>query len=189
MKVTGIILAGGKSSRMGTDKALLQINGHSFLHHCYNLLNEVCDEIIISSSNEAHELENTKRVTDIYPEKGPLGGLHATLSASKNDVNLCLSVDTPFVPVTFLKWMLSQQKDDKSFFIKEGGRFHPLIGIYQKSAAESIEIALKNNTLRTTELVQNLPHDWQHAEVYGAYNFGMLANINTQEEYEKALKR
>lgn len=189
MKVTGIILAGGKSSRMGTDKAMLQIDGYSFLQHCHNLLSEVCNEIIVSSPNEAHDLMNTKRVTDIYPEKGPLGGLHATLSASKNDVNLCLSVDTPFVTIAFLKWMLSQQKDAKSFFIKEGGRFHPLIGIYQKSAAESIEIALKNNALRTTELIQNLPHDWQHAEIYSEYNFGMLVNINTQEEYEKALMR
>lgn len=189
MKVTGIILAGGKSSRMGTDKAMLQINGHSFLQRCHNVLNELCDEIIISSSNPIHELNNTLRVADIYPEKGPLGGLHAALSASKNAINLCLSVDTPFVTLEFLKWMLDQQKDDKSFFIKEGGRFHPLIGVYQKSAAKSIEIALKNNSLRTTELIQKLPHDWQHAEVYDDYNFGILANINTQEEYEKALNQ
>ena len=189
MKVTGIILAGGKSSRMGTDKALLQINGHSFLQHCYNLLNGICDEIIVSSSNEAHELVNTTRVADTYPEKGPLGGLHASLSASSNDLNLCLSVDTPFVTIKFLRWILDQQKDDKSFFIKEGGRFHPLIGIYQKSAIKSIETALRNNSLRTTELIQKLPHDWQHAEIYSDYDFGMLANINTQEEYEKALNR
>jgi molybdopterin-guanine dinucleotide biosynthesis protein A len=189
MKITGIILAGGKSSRMGTDKALLQINGHSFLQHCHDVLIKLCDEIIISSSNQAHELNNTLRVADIYPEKGPLGGLHATLSASKNDINLCLSVDTPFVTVDFLRWMLNQQKDDKSFFIKEGGRFHPLIGVYHKSAVALTEVALKNNSLRTTELVKHLPHDWQHLEVYGDYNFGMLANINTQEEYEKALKR
>ena len=189
MKVTGIILAGGKSSRMGKDKALLQMNGQSFLQHCHNILNELCSEIIVSSKNEAHELVNTTRVADIYPEKGPLGGLHAALSASKNDINLCLSVDTPFVTLEFIKWMLSQKKDDKSFFIKEGGRYHPLIGIYQKSAVDSIEIALKNNSLRTTEVIQSLPHNWRHAEIYADYNFGILANINTQEEYEKALNQ
>jgi len=182
-------LAGGKSSRMGTDKALLQIDGNSFLQHCYNLLHKICDEIIISSSNEAHDLNKVKRVTDIYPEKGPLGGLHAALSASTNDINLCLSVDTPFVTIDFLQWMLDQQKADKSFFIKEGGRFHPLIGVYQKNAVESIENALKNNELRTIELIQKLPHNWQHAEFYSNYNFRMLVNINTQEQYEKALNQ
>lgn len=189
MKVTGIILAGGKSLRMGTDKAMLQINENSFLKHCHNVLSEMCDEIIISSANEKHELPNTKRVSDIYSDKGPLGGLHAGLSASKTDLNLCLSVDTPFVTVAFLQWMLNQQKADKSFFIKEAGRFHPLIGVYHKNAIDSIETALKNNQLRTSELIQNIPHDWQHAEIYDNYHFGILANINTQEEYEKALNR
>jgi len=189
MKVTGIILAGGKSSRMGTDKAMLQINEHSFLQHCYNVLNEMCDEIIISSANEKHELPNTKRVSDIYPDKGPLGGLHAAISASQNKINLCLSVDTPFVTTELLKWMLDRQNGDNSFFIKEAGRFHPLIGIYHKNTLDQIESAIKNNQLRTSELIQNLPHDWQHTEIYEHYHFGLLANINTQEEYEKALNR
>lgn len=189
MNVTGIILAGGKSSRMGTDKALLTLHGQSFLEHCFGELQPLCAEIIISSSYENHELPNSKRVNDIYSEKGPLGGLHSALSASKNDINLCLSVDTPFVTTQFLQWILDQQNEDKSFFIKEGGRYHPLIGVYQKSAINTIETALKTDSLRTTDTIKNLPHDWQHAEIYGDYHFGMLANINTQEEYEKALKK
>ena len=144
MKVTGIILAGGKSSRMGTDKALLTLNGQSFLEHCCEIMSALCSEIIISSSNKKHQFSEIRRVEDIYPEKGPLGGLHAALLASSSEINLCLSVDTPFVTVEFLQWMLDQQKSDKSFFIKEGGRYHPLIGVYHKNTVQPIENALKN---------------------------------------------
>lgn len=189
MGVTGIILAGGKSSRMGTDKALLTLNGKSFLEYCSEIVQPLCNEIIISSSNIKHQLPETKRVEDIYTEKGPLGGLHASLLVSTNDIHICLSVDTPFIQTAFFQWLLDQQKGTNSFFIKESGRYHPLIGVFHKNALVTIENALKNNQLRSSEVIESIEHNWQHAEIYPDYHFEMFTNINTQEEYNKALKK
>lgn len=184
MKTTGIILAGGKSSRMGKDKALLMHEGKSFLEHCAATLSSVCDEVLISTNHDYPDI-GLKMVYDIYENKGPIGGIYAGMQRAKYDNILCLSVDTPLVTSNFLKWMLAHQIGATSVFIKEEDKYHPLIAIYRKEDQIIILNQLNNNQLRMYSLIKELNHLSIDAEDYPRYNSTLLKNVNTPEEYKK----
>ena len=86
--ITGIVLAGGKSRRMSTDKALLLFKGKPFLSHVIEALMPMADEILIVSDNKKHEKFNFKRVSDTMIDAGPLSGLHAGLKHSNTELNI-----------------------------------------------------------------------------------------------------
>jgi molybdopterin-guanine dinucleotide biosynthesis protein A len=99
--VGGYVLAGGKSSRMGRDKALLELGGYSLAWHAVTKLQRVCADVQILSSNP--ELERfAPLVRDMHEGCGPLGGMEAALGHSWHEWNLFLPVDMPFLPSAFL---------------------------------------------------------------------------------------
>ena len=105
---TGIILAGGRSQRMGTDKGLLLLDGKSFVSHIYKALQPLFGEnCIIVSSNPDYDFLGCTRVEDIIPNKGPLGGIYTGLKYSKTKMNIVVSVDAPLVTTELLQWMLA----------------------------------------------------------------------------------
>ena len=100
--VIGYVLAGGRSSRMGQNKALLELGGQTLLGHAVRNLLEVCDSVRVLSS--CPDLTGyAPLVPDVHPECGPLGGLEAAMLDSGSDWNLFLPVDMPFMPSIFLK--------------------------------------------------------------------------------------
>ena len=105
-KWTGIILAGGLSSRMGTNKALLELNGSTVLNHMVKAIRPAVSRIVVAAgSNEALYSvwgdEGLECIQDVYPGKGPLAGLHAALSASRTDWNLVSACDMPLLQTSF----------------------------------------------------------------------------------------
>jgi molybdopterin-guanine dinucleotide biosynthesis protein A len=99
--IGGYVLAGGRSSRMGTDKALLQLAGKPLIAHALAKLRRICLDVYILSGNPAHA-SYAPLVTDLHPNCGPLGGIEAALTHSAHDWNLILPVDIPFLPTAFL---------------------------------------------------------------------------------------
>lgn len=100
--VIGYVLAGGRSSRMGRNKALLELGGHTLLDHAVRNLLQVCDSVrVLSSCPDLAEY--APLVPDVHPECGPLGGIEAAMLDSHADWNLFLPVDMPFMPSLFLK--------------------------------------------------------------------------------------
>ena len=110
--ITGIILAGGKSSRMGTDKALFVLNGSTFLDHIIRALEPLVDDILIISNDERHSTYNLKRVRDTIADAGPISGLHAGLTNSVTENNLVLSCDIPLIETSMLEVLLQNNEDD-----------------------------------------------------------------------------
>ena len=105
---TGIILAGGKSQRMGTDKGLLLLDGKPFVSYIYEALQPIVGEnCIIVSSNPDYDCLGCTRVEDIIPTKGPRGGISTGLKYSKTKMNIVISVDAPLVSTALLPWMFS----------------------------------------------------------------------------------
>ena len=184
MKTTGIILAGGKSSRMGRDKALLKYDGKSFLEHCADTLAPVCDEVLISANHSYPDI-GLKVVYDIYDNKGPIGGIYAGMQIAVHDNIICLSVDSPLVTSQFLQWMLDAQTGTKSLFVKENDLYHPLIAIYRKGDENALLNSIQNNELRMSSLIEKLNHTHINAEDFPDYHPSLLKNINTREEYNK----
>ena len=104
--VSGVILAGGLSSRMGKNKAELKFHGVTLLEHQISKLRSLGIEDIVISGYE-RPIVGTRFVPDKYPLKGPLGGIHSGLCAAKNGSCLVTSVDTPLVPEKLLRELVS----------------------------------------------------------------------------------
>jgi molybdenum cofactor guanylyltransferase len=106
-RVGGYVLAGGKSSRMGSDKALLELAGKPLVLHATTKLRRVCAEVSVLGGDAALE-RFAPLVRDLHPGCGPLGGIEAALGSSKYDWNLVLPVDVPFLPTFLLdSWLWS----------------------------------------------------------------------------------
>jgi molybdopterin-guanine dinucleotide biosynthesis protein A len=104
LPISGYVLAGGRSSRMGTDKALLQLDGRPLIAHAVAKLRRICAEVRILGANPALAAY-APLVPDLHPNCGPVGGIEAALAHTTHDWNLILAVDVPFMPAAILhRW-------------------------------------------------------------------------------------
>lgn len=132
--ITGIILAGGKSSRMGSDKGLIPFKGKPFMAHILEALKPMVSEIIIVSDNKDHDVFNEYRVEDIIKDSGPLAGLYTGLKHSKTDLNLVLSCDVPLITTSVLKSLIGAARPEFDIIqAKYRDETLPLIGLYRKN--------------------------------------------------------
>ena len=147
--ITGIILAGGKSSRMGTDKGFLKLNGKLFIEHIIEVLNPLVSEVIIVSNNLNYDKFEAKRVNDLIEDAGPLAGIYSGLSASKTEKNLVLSCDIPLINIEVLT-LLVEQTDEVSEIIQieSNGKTMPLIALYNKKCEKVFESLLNQGERR-----------------------------------------
>ncbi len=111
MRLTGIVLAGGKSSRMGTDKGLLDFRGKKLVQHPLDLLGPYCHEIFISTNNRDYSLFGFPLIKDTLRGKGPVAGLITALGASSGDWNLVVGCDMPFLQPEFIDLLISSAGD------------------------------------------------------------------------------
>jgi len=103
-QVSGFVLAGGKSTRMGQDKAGLQLNGRTLLEHALGALRSVCRDVAILGNHDLYG-QLAPVYDDLFPGCGPLGGIHAALTNSQTEYNLIIAVDTPFLVPAFLAYL------------------------------------------------------------------------------------
>lgn len=132
-KITGIILAGGKSSRMGTDKGLITLNGKLFMQHCIDALKPLVNETIIVSNNADYDVFGLNRFEDTIENAGPLAGVFTGLKHSKTDYNLVLSCDVPLINSKILNKLMSAIDERFEVIqIESLGKTMPLIALYKK---------------------------------------------------------
>ena len=145
-EVSAFVLAGGKSSRMGADKAFVELGGHRLLARALALAGAVASDVRIVGS--AQKFTGQGRVVeDEFPNCGPLGGIHAALRASQSELNLVLAVDLPFVEVGFLKYLLTEAEASKAVVTvpHTGGGWQPLCAVYRREFAAVAETALRQS--------------------------------------------
>ncbi|WP_034230224.1 molybdenum cofactor guanylyltransferase [Aquimarina pacifica] len=182
---TAIILAGGKSSRMGSDKGLLLFKGIPFIQHIINAVAPLVNDIIIVSSNPNYSAFGLQRIEDIVPDSGPIGGLHAGLTRTKTENNLVISCDVPLVTSELLKKLIAHEKEDfDSIQFEAAGKTMPLIALYRKNCAAVCEKLLISGERRLRQLVLNV--NTKTIQVSEKEQF-LVANINTIEDL-KAIK-
>ncbi len=147
--ITGIILAGGKSSRMGTDKGLLTLNNKPFIQYCIEALQPLVSEIIIVSSHTDHDAFQVKRIGDIIEDAGPVSGIYSGLKASKTTYNLILSCDIPLIHTSVLKQLIAAVDDTSEIIQMESrNKTMPLIALYKKSCGEKFLKQLQQDERR-----------------------------------------
>ncbi len=183
--VTGIILAGGKSSRMGYDKGLAEIDGRKIIERVYGVLKQVADQVIIISNNDAYHYMGLPVFGDIYKEKGPLSGIYTGLAHSGTERNLVVACDMPFVSVELLKNILDRSEDYDIVVPTVNNDMEPLCGFYRKEINGKLKELIEQHRLPVHIAVKNfnmLEFTVTDKEMLDA---GVFTNINKPEDLEK----
>lgn len=183
------ILCGGKSSRMGRDKAKLKINGISFLLQLVNEFKNKAPLLISVANGQNYDSSYGQIVKDIYKECGPLGGLQAVLSACQTEYLFCVSVDSPLCDMQFLQELISYLSEgvDAVVPIDAKGGLYPVCAIYNRRIEGIIREQLDKKIYRIREIYNkiNVCYVTLDKITNGDYK---LKNINTPEEYAQLIR-
>ncbi len=182
MNYTGIILAGGKSSRMGEDKGLLLLNGVPMVQHLIHLFEELKIPTIIIANNSEYKQFNLPIFNDIVEEKGPAGGILTGLTHSPTEKNIIVSCDSPFVTKELILFLIKSHQENQVTIPFYQNRIHPLIGIYEKSARRIIQSCIERKQLKIRFILEELNTRQIEIPEHIAQNGKSLTNINTKEE-------
>lgn len=177
---SGVILAGGKSSRMGRNKADLILNNKTFLEIQIDKLRNIGFEEILVSGYMG-EIDNAVNVKDEFAEKGPLGGLYSCLNFMANSRCLVIPVDVPLIPEEDLELIVEKNNASNSLITvtSHNGNIETLIGVYSKESAEKIRTAIKDNEYSVKRFIEKYGFDI----CYVTSEDGLYENINYNEEY------
>lgn len=189
--VTGFILAGGRSSRMGSDKALLTWGGESLLQRAITTAQKACGQVFICGPCSRYSAFGAV-VEDAEFGRGPLSGIQAALHATQTDLNLILSVDLPLITAEFLIWLLQQARTGEQMITMPEtlGRLQPLCAVYKRQVLEHVDRALAQREFKVTRLATRVATRIVSEEEMQSAGFDqqIFANLNTPEEYESLLQ-
>ncbi len=190
--VSAFVLAGGQSSRMGADKAFVQLDGQSLLIRALNLATSVAPKVrILGSKSKLGSYGEV--VEDEFPDHGPLGGIHAALRNSSSELNLVLAVDMPLVESRFLQHLVREAQEHNVVVTvpRVGGQWQPLCAIYQRRFADLAQDALRRGRNRIDALFRETTlHVLEECELEReGFSAEMFRNLNTPEDLREANSR
>ncbi|MFZ2418188.1 MAG: molybdenum cofactor guanylyltransferase [Smithellaceae bacterium] len=192
LNMTGILLAGGKNSRMGANKAFLEIDGIRLIDKTINIYREIFSEIIIVTNDPLSyvELTDAAVVTDIYKGKGPLGGIYTGLFYSKHNYAFVSACDMPYLNKDFIDY-LTEQTDRHDVIVPELDKgYQPLHAVYSRNCLPSIKRLLLIDKLKITGFYRDMRVLAIGEEQILPFNKDgrLFQNINTPEDVEQLAK-
>lgn len=189
---SAIILAGGRSSRMGFDKQFIEINEKRLIEITAGRLAQIFDEIIIVTNRpEMHSCCQYKLTSDIIKGKGPLGGIHAGLLAAESEFVFAIACDMPYINLDYIEHMkcvmessIEAGEDIDACITLKGEWIEPFNAFYRKSLVKSIEEHLESDKRAVYSLLKQL--NTTYISEFEARRFSpdwsMFFNMNTMEE-------
>lgn len=181
--ITGIVLAGGKSSRMGSDKSLIRWKGITLIERAIQLLRPLCSKVVISSNNFVYDFTGCETWPDEIPQQAPIIGIYSCLKRSATEVNIILSCDMPFASTELLKHLLGCSGKAAVVVPLHDGFMEPLCGIYQQSILPDLEQRITDNEFSLHRFIKSCPH--HYAEIDEKLPFfcsNLFLNINTPDD-------
>lgn len=189
-KLYGLVLSGGKSTRMGTDKGLITYHGIPQREYLYNLLSQVCDKTFVSLRKEQqNELpKEMQAIVDLNEYKGPYNGLLSAHKMHPEAAWLVLACDLPLMNLDALKELIAQRDPNKkatAFALKENPLPEPLCAIWEPHAFVDSLVYLEagNGTCPRKYLIN---HD---TKLVFPEDESVLLNANSKAEYKEALQK
>ena len=183
MHATGIILAGGKSSRMGEDKGLVLLNGKPMVQYIIEALKEVVSDIIIISNNESYTKFGIPVYADIIKDKGPVGGIYTGLYNSTTELNFCISCDVPMISSDFILWLLKRSGNASITLPMYKDKVHQMIGVYSKQVLSNFKESTEKGHLKLSQVNSDMACEIIDIEKeYANFDELIFSNINTKNE-------
>jgi molybdopterin-guanine dinucleotide biosynthesis protein A len=193
-RVSGIILAGGQSRRLGRDKAVEPVGGQPLIRRVIERVSPVSSEIVVvvadRARGEALPLAEGHRVAlDIYPGKGSLGGIFSGLTAVREEWGLVVACDMPFLNLELLRYMMSLREGVDAVVPVLEGRTEPTHALYSRSCLPYIEERLKADDLKIARFFDEVRVRYVPEEDISRFDPDHLSffNINSQPDLDQAL--
>jgi phospholipid/cholesterol/gamma-HCH transport system ATP-binding protein len=187
--VAAFILAGGKSTRMGRDKAFVSVDGQTLIERMLDLAKSVTHDVQVVGNPEKFS-QFAPTIEDAFPECGPLGGIHAALRSSAAELNVILAVDMPYVSTALLQYLIARARHSHAIVtVARGARgYQPVCAVYRRAFVYSAETALiagryKIDELFTAENTQVI----EESELQGqGFSDSLFRNLNTPQDLHEA---
>jgi molybdopterin-guanine dinucleotide biosynthesis protein A len=191
--VAGFVLAGGKSSRMGRDKALLEIDGVTLIVRAVRLVQSVVDEPTVIASKAGYESLGLRMVDDDFPGYGPLAGIATALRISKKRWNLVVACDLPYLTKVWLEYLIERAlKSEADAVVPMNVRGpEPLCAMYHKNAEKRIRTGVEGGIRKVTDSFANLRVEHVEPDEWKAFASGglLFKNVNSPADYKEAKAR
>lgn len=191
--VEGFILAGGKSSRMGRDKALLSLAGEPILLRTAELMRPLVRRVAVIGPRERYEALGLNCIPDDLPACGPLGGISTLLRVTATDWNLVISCDLPFLTRDWLLFLIQRGMDSEAgvvFPVSDFGQ-EPLCAMYHKRCTEAVAGALSRGVRKISDALHDITIELLSRKIWRRFDPDglLLKNMNGPEDYAEAQRR
>jgi molybdenum cofactor guanylyltransferase len=183
---TGIILAGGQSSRMGKEKGLIEWKGKTLIEYAIAVLSPICENILISANNDHFDSLGYPVIEDLIPGCGPMGGIFSALTRSETRNNLVIPSDTPFVTQEVYQYLMSHEGSfDVIVPVDHDSFYQPLCAVYSRSVLPAMEMQINERILGFTPLLNKVEIKAVHLYMtMGFYHTKTFYNINSPADLE-----
>ncbi|MCE5205813.1 MAG: molybdenum cofactor guanylyltransferase [Porphyromonadaceae bacterium] len=189
--ITGVILAGGLSKRMGFNKASADFIGTSMLTLMIEKLQEVTPAVVVSSGSITYPGISYPQIPDEYSHCGPLGGIFSALNASPSILNLILSCDIPLVSVSLLKYIVSMARESGALLtvpVDCDGQEQMLCAVYHRDILPILKRQIDNSQLRMKTLLELVRVKYvQISKEHPLYHEHAFMNVNSKDVLQQAL--
>ncbi|MEW6447063.1 MAG: bifunctional molybdenum cofactor guanylyltransferase MobA/molybdopterin-guanine dinucleotide biosynthesis adaptor protein MobB [Bacillota bacterium] len=191
MQTTGVVLAGGKSRRMGENKAFLLVDGRPLIERVLAALREVFTEVMIAGDPEVYGGLAEKVVPDIIPGMGPLGGIHAALSFASHELVFIAACDLPFADGEVARYIVQRAEGFDAAVPYVGGRLEPLFAAYRKTCLDHVARCIEAGRLRVVGFLGEVRVCYlTEADFSWRRNFRrVFLNVNTPAEVNRLQQR
>jgi molybdopterin-guanine dinucleotide biosynthesis protein A len=187
--INGYILAGGKSSRMGTDKGLLLFEGKAMIQYVIEQLQPIFSKLVIVSNNPEYEKFGLEVIPDLIKDIGPAGGIYTALKHSDTQLNFMVSCDMPFITKEAIEFIIKNTNESQIVLLENQGKLEPLFGIYSKDCEQIWLELIEQKTIKLQKMVSYFKLKTIPVENNEIFKESFFKNINTEEDFNNALNR
>ena len=187
-QINAYILAGGKSSRMGTDKGLLLFEGKAMIQYVIEQMQPIFEKLVIVSNNPEYEKFGLEVIPDLIKDIGPAGGIYTALKHSDTQLNFMVSCDMPFITKEAITFIIENTNESQIILLENQGKLEPLFGIYSKDCEQIWLELIQQNTIKLQKMVSYFKLKIIPVENNEIFKESFFKNINTKEDFDNALK-
>lgn len=181
MRTAGFVLVGGRSSRMGRDKALLPWRNQTLVENIAAKVRDAAGSVALVGRLAFHKMSLLECFADLRPGLGPLSGVETALASGRGDLNVIVACDLPLLETDWLKLLIrtAQARQVMCVIARDtNGRTHPLCGVYHANCLATVRNALDNGQLKLMEITEELGAEYVELPA-------SIWNVNTPEEWRR----
>ncbi len=179
--VSGVLLAGGQSKRMGFPKGNIIFRGQTLAKRAHKILSTTCSEVWISSSIDTYNYLNTPVIPDVFPDAGPLGGIFSALKSASYPQVFFIPLDLPFIDEMHVRYILAASLHLVTPIIPvhPNGKLEPLCGVYPKTILPAVLELLTQRRFKVLDLLDKIGFQELAIKNFPNYHEHLFFNVNT----------